>query len=607
MNYDENLTYDWLKSLREKLIKEDDATAKTNQCPQEYPLAASQNSRYAALYGDFCYKELSGGKIEIQPPWEQENITTITLNNRNYQINKYIAKHFVDTYDAAAQASGYRPPLSGIYNARHVEGGGLSAHAWGMAIDFDAGRNPWIKDQNKNLENPSKMDQNKSFISTFEANHFVWLGTNEEHPQGVGDDMHFYYGEKTDAAGPTFVGAVGGATGDSFGQQDFSDWRKYFSPFLSKIIPDSNPIASVVTPVQLNEGTSDALTDDQIAKLCYDVGWRGEDLVTAVRIVMGESGGVPTQRNDGLNKDGTVDRGLFQLNSYWFREVPDEEAFDAIKNAQHAFRSYQKRGFKAWEGPTNFHTLKKDKITKQMVPDTDKIERAKNAVQRLTGYVSTGNFEYLGGANNQLASQQTNTAGTKQYSDWKSYSRPFLSKIIPDDNPLASISQQADPTKQFLPDNPLNEIKVLSKKNKFKILDKTNDKRISKYKKLLFSMLPYYDERLKLSKPVKIIFVDDKENANNPLGRTAFYAPEKMSITVYTTNRFIKDILRSLGHELIHHKQHCIDEFSDMPTPEGYAQKNKKLRKKEEEAYLFGNMLFRDWEDKYKSKHKKEL
>jgi hypothetical protein len=120
-------------------------------------------------------------------------------------------------------------------------------------------------------------------------------------------------------------------------------------------------------------------------------------------------------------------------------------------------------------------------------------------------------------------------------------------------------------------------------------------------------MLPYYDKRLKLTKPVKIIFVEDEKNATNPLGRTAFYAPETMTITLYTTNRFIKDILRSLGHELIHHKQHCIDEFTGMATPAGYAQKNKKLRKKEEEAYLFGNMLFRDWEDKYKSKHKKEL
>lgn len=214
-------------------------------------------------------------------------------------------------------------------------------------------------------------------------------------------------------------------------------------------------------------------------------------------------------------------------------------------------------------------------------------------------YTSVPGAQPLGGSDSAF--------GQKDFSDWRGYFRPFLSKLIPDNNPLASLDQQADPLKQFIPNNVLEEIKVSSKKNKFKIIDKTNDKRIEKYKKLLSSMLPYYDERLKLSKPVKIIFVDDKENANNPLGRTAFYAPEKMSITVFTTNRFIKDILRSLGHELIHHKQHCVDEFSDMATPEGYAQKNKKLRKKEEEAYLFGNMLFRDWEDKYKSKHKKEL
>jgi hypothetical protein len=44
--------------------------------------------------------------------------------------------------------------------------------------------------------------------------------------------------------------------------------------------------------------------------------------------------------------------------------------------------------------------------------------------------------------------------------------------------------------------------------------------------------------------------------------------------------------------------------FEHKDTPDGYAQSDKRLRRKEKEAYLFGNMLFRDFEDNYKTKHK---
>ena len=59
--------------------------------------------------------------------------------------------------------------------------------------------------------------------------------------------------------------------------------------------------------------------------------------------------------------------------------------------------------------------------------------------------------------------------------------------------------------------------------------------------------------------------------------------------------------MRSLSHELVHHTQNCRGEFNkSMEVGEGYAQKDKHLREMEEEAYLQGNMCFRDWEDTYK-------
>ena len=139
---------------------------------------------------------------------------------------------------------------------------------------------------------------------------------------------------------------------------------------------------------------------------------------------------------------------------------------------------------------------------------------------------------------------------------------------------------------------------------KFIIVNKSNNKDIEQNKQILFKMLKFYDDKLKFNLPVKIIFKDDKENSSKPLGKTGYYHPEETKIVVFTSGRLLKDILRSLGHELIHHKQHCIHPFENHGTPEGYAQKDQRLRRKEKEAYLYGNLLFRDFEDNYKTKHK---
>lgn len=98
-------------------------------------------------------------------------------------------------------------------------------------------------------------------------------------------------------------------------------------------------------------------------------------------------------------------------------------------------------------------------------------------------------------------------------------------------------------------------------------------------------------------------FVEDIENSENPLGRTASYEPATMKIVVYTSGRHPKDILRSLSHELVHHMQNCRGDLGAEhgTTEEGYAQSNEHLREMEREAYESGNLFFRDWEDNLKS------
>lgn len=98
-----------------------------------------------------------------------------------------------------------------------------------------------------------------------------------------------------------------------------------------------------------------------------------------------------------------------------------------------------------------------------------------------------------------------------------------------------------------------------------------------------------------------ITLQDDEDNADVLLGKTAYYDPQNKALTVYVTNRHPKDILRSIAHELIHHGQNLRGEFDKIgAVGEGYAQNDEHLRNMEKEAYLQGNMCFRDWEDGYK-------
>ena len=100
----------------------------------------------------------------------------------------------------------------------------------------------------------------------------------------------------------------------------------------------------------------------------------------------------------------------------------------------------------------------------------------------------------------------------------------------------------------------------------------------------------------------KLYLKNDEENAENLLGKTAYYDPSNMSIVLYVTNRHPKDICRSFAHELVHHHQNERGDLEKGDASQAtYAQDDPHMRKMEMEAYLKGNMLFRDWEDWYKN------
>ena len=121
--------------------------------------------------------------------------------------------------------------------------------------------------------------------------------------------------------------------------------------------------------------------------------------------------------------------------------------------------------------------------------------------------------------------------------------------------------------------------------------------------------LPHAQSVMGFSDPVSnISLMSDEENSLNPLGKTAYYDPTEMSITIFVDGRHPKDILRSLSHELVHHTQNCNGMFDNIGAmTAGYAQEDEHLREMEREAYELGNMCFRDWEDEYKKKQQWDL
>ena len=118
---------------------------------------------------------------------------------------------------------------------------------------------------------------------------------------------------------------------------------------------------------------------------------------------------------------------------------------------------------------------------------------------------------------------------------------------------------------------------------------------------LVDQFMPYARKRMGFNKMPRVFLRDDPQNAQNPLGKTAYYDPAQMSVTLYINGRHPKDVMRSLSHELVHHTQNCNGQFDNAgELGEGYAQNDEHLREMEREAYEQGNLVFRDWEDSIK-------
>jgi hypothetical protein len=117
----------------------------------------------------------------------------------------------------------------------------------------------------------------------------------------------------------------------------------------------------------------------------------------------------------------------------------------------------------------------------------------------------------------------------------------------------------------------------------------------------LLNLTKYYVDNGYNVKPLPKVIInnDDIENASKLLGKTAYYDPTNNSITLFTAGRHPKDILRSFSHEMIHHIQNLENRLNNINTTN--TTEDDYLSQLEQEAYLNGNMVLRNWEDSIKN------
>lgn len=118
------------------------------------------------------------------------------------------------------------------------------------------------------------------------------------------------------------------------------------------------------------------LTGPQVARYAAKAGFSGNDLVIAVAVSQQESGWIPTRDNTGLNKDGSVDYGLWQINSVHksIFEKYHNNWKDPLTNAQMAYEIFKSSGWRAWSTYKNGNYKKSLVAAQAAVSDVSSLQ-----------------------------------------------------------------------------------------------------------------------------------------------------------------------------------------------------------------------------------------
>lgn len=155
-----------------------------------YPYVA-KNKRF----GDFAYRNIGGGKIEIDPTWISSNIISIEVPQilrRKFPSSIKVHKLAYNNFQKAFELLAKSPDLLKLVNtydevwtARHItwqDSKGISNHSWAVAIDINASKFPMGTKVNTsaNSDNPNYI----LFKRVFEPAGFSWGNS-------YADPMHY--------------------------------------------------------------------------------------------------------------------------------------------------------------------------------------------------------------------------------------------------------------------------------------------------------------------------------------------------------------------------------------------------------------------------------
>ena len=145
------------------------------------------------------------------------------------------------------------------------------------------------------------------------------------------------------------------------------------------------------------------------------------------------------------------------------------------------------------------------------------------------------------------------------------------------------------------------EFEVGFNQDHISIKNKDENKKLGyDYTPYMASILEYMiDEGIQIIPLPEIKVKEDLAESSNFFGKTAYYDPNNKEVVLYVQGRHPKDVMRSFAHEMIHHKQNLEGRLGGISTSN--TNQDSDLLDLEKEAYLEGNITFRNWEDSIKN------
>ena len=133
------------------------------------------------------------------------------------------------------------------------------------------------------------------------------------------------------------------------------------------------------------------------------------------------------------------------------------------------------------------------------------------------------------------------------------------------------------------------------------IKNKSEDQKIGfDYTPYMASILEYMiDEGMNIVPLPEVKIKKDIAESADFFGKTAYYDSSKNEVVLYVEGRHPKDVMRSFAHEMVHHMQNIEGRLGNIGTTN--TNEDDHLLEIEQEAYLKGNITFRNWEDSIKN------